>query len=66
MAWSQSSSDAHSASLTYRVNDCIPGSFYSILKNGKLLARVKSDRKGSLKFDGTVSKDAVDMLILRQ
>lgn len=66
MNWTQSFNNTKVSRLTYQVNDCTPGSFYSILVNGKLLARVKSDLTGRLVFDAPPGKNSADILLLKQ
>ena len=63
MAWTQSSKDAHSNKLVYQVNDLEPDHFYTILINGKMLARKKTDGHGSLKFDFKTSANSDEIAL---
>lgn len=66
MAWTQSSKDAHANKLVYQLNDLQPNHFYTILINGKMLTRMKSNTTGSLRFDFKTNKNSDEVLILNK
>ena len=63
MAWTQSSKDTHSNKLVYQVNNLEPDHFYTILINGKMLARKKTDGHGNLKFDFKTSANSDEIAL---
>lgn len=50
MAWQQSADRQPPGKLEYTIAHLLPGNYYSILKNGKLLQRKKSNLAGELHF----------------
>ena len=51
LSWTQLSNDKQPGKLVYQVNDRIPNSFYTVLINGKMHKRVKSNVNGALIFN---------------
>jgi hypothetical protein len=66
MSWTQSSKDINSNQLTYHVNGVKHNSFYTILINGKILKRIKSNMDGSLIFDYAANKNSDEIIILNR
>lgn len=66
MAWVQSSTDATQNKLVYQFNGLKPDTFYSIMINGKLLKRIKSNSESTLLFDYQTNKTPVEIVVLNK
>ncbi len=66
ISWRQSLSEVHTNKVVYAVNDLRQNSSYSILINGKLFKKTKSNADGSLQFEYTASETDNEIVVLNQ
>ncbi len=66
IAFAQSSTDVVSNKLVYQVNDLLADNYYSVLINGKLLKRIKSDGEGSLVFEYKSGKGVDEIVVVKE
>jgi hypothetical protein len=63
MLWSQTSTDATAKKLVYQVNELKQGNYYTILINGKILKRIKSNANGAIIFECTSGKNNTEIIV---
>ena len=62
----QVSKDETSKKLVYQVNDLKHDSYHTILLNGKILKRIKSNKEGRLVFDYKTTKNSDEIVVLNR